>query len=486
MDLSLVLSLPEEVSVCSDGESDLTFSGPAARFTLRQPLPATRCALQHLAHPGASAGQLVSCVQESCAPGGAAHFFHYLRCLAARGLLVVSANAGDQRLASLVPAASKFQLPRQAVSDRPYILSRFAYLHREEGYLVIESPLSAAFLILHDHRAAALTCAFTASGTLADVGRRIGDLSTQEVASLVALLVNASVLAEVDDSGTSAEDHRPSLQLWEFHDLLFHSRSRVGRHNRPLGNTYPAGGKVEPPPALKSIAALETCDLYRPDLDRLQEHDPPLARVMERRRSIREYAPEPITAQQLGEFLYRVARVTETREDELVTPYGPVRMEVSLRPYPTAGALSELEVYVVVQDCNGLKPGLYHYDPLDHRLAAVTRWTDDTQQLMYGAGYAMGVTAEHLQVLLVLTARFQRLSWKYSSLAYSLILKDVGVVFQNMYLAATAMELAPCALGAGDSDVFARAVGSDYYAETSVGEFLLGSKPRSHPQKKSP
>lgn len=105
---------------------------------------------------------------------------------------------------------------------------------------------------------------------------------------------------------------------------------------------------------------------------------------------------------------------------------------------------------------------------------------------MFDAGPAMGVPAESLQVLLVLTARFQRLSWKYSSLAYSLILKDVGGVFQSMYLAATAMELAPCALGCGDSDLFAKAVGSDYYAETSVGEFLLGGKPRGHPQQKSP
>ncbi len=32
--------------------------------------------------------------------------------------------------------------------------------------------------------------------------------------------------------------------------------------------------------------------------------------------------------------------------------------------------------------------------------------------------------------------------------------------------------------GAGDADLFARAAGTDYYAETSVGEFLLGS-PRS-------
>jgi hypothetical protein len=39
------------------------------------------------------------------------------------------------------------------------------------------------------------------------------------------------------------------------------------------------------------------------------------------------------------------------------------------------------------------------------------------------------------------------------------------------------MKLAPCAIGCGDSDLFARAAGTQYVEETSVGEFLLGSRP---------
>ncbi len=38
------------------------------------------------------------------------------------------------------------------------------------------------------------------------------------------------------------------------------------------------------------------------------------------------------------------------------------------------------------------------------------------------------------------------------------------------------MDLTPCALGGEDSDLFARAAGLGYYTETSVKEFLLGSK----------
>ena len=76
-------------------------------------------------------------------------------------------------------------------------------------------------------------------------------------------------------------------------------------------------------------------------------------------------------------------------------------------------------------------------------------------------------------LLITLTARFQRVAWKYQSLAYALILKNVGVVYQQMYLVATALGLAPCALGTGDTQVFARASGLAYAKESSVGEFAL-------------
>ncbi len=47
-----------------------------------------------------------------------------------------------------------------------------------------------------------------------------------------------------------------------------------------------------------------------------------------------------------------------------------------------------------------------------------------------------------------------------------------------MYLVATAMGLAPCAIGGGDADLFARAAGTDYYAETSVGSSLGLPRPQ--------
>jgi SagB-type dehydrogenase family enzyme len=64
-------------------------------------------------------------------------------------------------------------------------------------------------------------------------------------------------------------------------------------------------------------------------------------------------------------------------------------------------------------------------------------------------------------------------------MAYALVLKNLGALYTTMYLVATAMGLAPCALGGGDSELFSQAIGLDPYAEPAVGEFLLGGKARS-------
>jgi SagB-type dehydrogenase family enzyme len=84
---------------------------------------------------------------------------------------------------------------------------------------------------------------------------------------------------------------------------------------------------------------------------------------------------------------------------------------------------------------------------------------------------------DSIQALLLITARMHRIAWKYASLAYALVLKHVGVLYQSLYLAATAMGLAPCAIGGGDSDLFAAVSGIDYYEEPLVGEFALGRAP---------
>jgi len=150
----------------------------------------------------------------------------------------------------------------------------------------------------------------------------------------------------------------------------------------------------------------------------------------------------------LGEFLHWAARVR---------PAGALDdPDVSRRPSPSGGARHAIEVYPVVTEVDGLDAGLYHYDPYGHCLQPVPAPVDVVRQLVTRAAEAAG-GAPPPQVLLVLAARFGRTMWKYQGMAYALILKDAGALMQTMYLVATAMGLAPCALGSGDVELFASA-----------------------------
>jgi hypothetical protein len=62
----------------------------------------------------------------------------------------------------------------------------------------------------------------------------------------------------------------------------------------------------------------------------------------------------------------------------------------------------------------------------------------------------------------------------YGDLSYSLILKEVGAVFQMAMMAAAAMGLGACPLGCGNSLLFARLARTSPAGEVSVGELMLG------------
>jgi SagB-type dehydrogenase family enzyme len=125
-------------------------------------------------------------------------------------------------------------------------------------------------------------------------------------------------------------------------------------------------------------------------------------------------------------------------------------------------------------------PGIYCYDPVGHRLVLVNEAVADREALLSVAARATGIQpgpgAGGPDVLVTMTARFQRVSWKYGAIAYATTLRHTGVVYQTMYLVATAMGLAACGLGNGDADLSAKVFGLDYLVESSVGEFLLGSR----------
>lgn len=360
--------------------------------------------------------------------------------------------------------------------QRRWRLSRFASLRAENGELLLETPLSDVQSVVHDSRLGSVLSALASAREVAALAS-LSRLSPASIAAALALLHAAAVVGPVDAAGRLPEDDDPVLRQWQPHDLAFHARGRLGRHDHAFGGTFRFLGEIEPLPAVAVHSdAAEGIDGSVAPLIALPPAREPLCMslddAMRRRRSLRRHGEAPMTLEQLGAFLYRVARVKAVIDPE---PERRRFYQVSLRPYPSGGATYDLEIYLTVERCDGLAPGLYHYDPLAHGLRLCRDANAATEALLDGARAASRM-ATRPHILLTLTSRFQRLSWKYETIAYTATLKNVGVLYQTLYLVASAMGLAPCALGGGNSDLFAAAAGTAYYEESSVGEFMLGSR----------
>ncbi|MEV6399860.1 SagB family peptide dehydrogenase [Streptomyces sp. NPDC051907] len=343
--------------------------------------------------------------------------------------------------------------------DRPALraggrLSPFTYSRWLSGSTVLRSPLSAYEVRATGPALPRLLASFT--------GLRP---PSAETSALLDLLHRARMTDEHEEDETV-------LEQWEFHDLLFHCHTRDGRHERPSGGTFRFAGNLDEPsippvPALHQSYFGDVIPLCAPE-GSTSTDDMGLFQALQQRRSVRQH-DAPITLESLGVFLHHCASSHFTDDIDVV--------QVSRRPYPGGGGLHELELYILVNSCPGLEPGLYHYRVGEHVLCRVADSGADTEALMDDAAFSMAHPRP--QVLIVVTSRFQRIAWKYETIAYALTLKHVGCLLQTMYLVATAMSLAPCAIGGGNSELFSRVIGSSPLVESSVGEFALGGSART-------
>ena len=195
---------------------------------------------------------------------------------------------------------------------------------------------------------------------------------------------------------------------------------------------------------------------------------------MRERHSTRDFDDQrPITLTELARFLDSTARVQSELKTTLDHGGSGPELTYTMRPYPSGGASYELELYLAVDTCEGLSRGFYHYDAGAHALVPIETRGNQLDALLKSAEFAMGVSAAP-QILITIAARFGRVSWKYSSIAYALILKDVGVLMQTLYIMATDMGLGGCAIGTTNIELFAKMTGLDFHVEGPVGQFALG------------
>lgn len=392
-------------------------------------------------------------------------------------LLVHSVELDSSTVAELVPMATGARLggllgarPRSD-ADR-VALSRFAYLHQVDGVMTLESPLSLYRARLSDPRLVALVGTAATEHTVGQLVATVDRGRARAARAVLDLLIAAGLLeprepAAATDPKTQARLNR--LRQWGFHDLLFHTRSRPGRHDEDCGATFHFLGDLEHEPPVRELPSGPRLRLPVPDLDRVLAVDPQLTIAIEGRRSVRRPGDRPLDAGQLGELLYRCARVRGVHGPDPARqqPYRTVD-----KPYPGCGGAGELDFWLTVSRCAGIAPGNYYYDPAGHQLVLANSDQSDVEAMLGVASAAAGDVPPP-DVLVTMTARFQRLGWQYSGIPYATTLKHVGVAYQTLYLVCTAMGLAPCGLALGDTELSSRCLRLDWERESSVGEFMI-------------
>jgi SagB-type dehydrogenase family enzyme len=360
------------------------------------------------------------------------------------------------------------------------VLSRFAYLRRRGSELVLESPRSPALFRFSDPKTAAAVLGLSTPQTLRALQREKDFVGIE----LLGLLVECDILfrVEANSEGLRAHEGDENLVVWDFHDLLFHTRSTEGRQANALGGRYPFAGTIAPPPAVRAPWAGDLIDL-RGFSTQDGEPSSALAELLNARRSIRDFDDaRPITLAELARFLGCAARVRSKWTSPLDFGEGDMGPDIDYtsRPYPAAGSAYELELYLTINQCDGLARGFYHYDADRHALVPIAARTQELEALLTAAQYGMDAPGLP-QILFTIAARFNRISWKYSAIAYSLILKDVGVLLQTLYLTATDLGLGGCAIGTSNIDLFARMTGLPFHVEGPVGQFALGREFTENP-----
>jgi len=188
---------------------------------------------------------------------------------------------------------------------------------------------------------------------------------------------------------------------------------------------------------------------------------PGIWEVLRKRRSTRDYRQDPLNLKELANLLWATQGVTV----KAPAPW--------FRTAPSAGALHPIDTYLIVNQTRGLASGIYRLKVEDFTLEL--KKTGDFSARIAEAALDQDI-ARNAAVVFVWVAVIQRSRQKYRQRAYRYIYLDSGHLAQNLYLAATAMDLGCCAIAAFFDEEVNQIVGVDGTEETTVYLATIGKK----------
>ena len=193
------------------------------------------------------------------------------------------------------------------------------------------------------------------------------------------------------------------------------------------------------------------------------------ADLLDVRRSERVYDKNAaMTQNQLAFLLWSTQGIQEIKGKNYAT----------LRPAPSGGARHPFETYFIARYVEGLKPGIYHYLPLEHigeKRAAIEFAGEFPDHNKRVADMLVGQKwASNASVIVFFSCVAYRAEWRYCNFAHRVVLIDLGHVGQNLMLSSAAMGLGSCCMAAYDQKLCDDALGLDGYEEYTVYACSVG------------
>ena len=162
-----------------------------------------------------------------------------------------------------------------------------------------------------------------------------------------------------------------------------------------------------------------------------------LEEAIAKRRSIRDYTPEPLSLEEVSQLLWAAQGITEAASGK--------------RAAPSAGMTYPLEVYLTVGErgVKDLPVGVYKYIPQNH---SITKMLDeDVRYPLQKAALGQAWVSE-APVTIVIAAIYERTIVRYSDRGIRYVHIEVGHVAENVFLQAVALNLGTVSIGAFNDD----------------------------------
>lgn len=171
------------------------------------------------------------------------------------------------------------------------------------------------------------------------------------------------------------------------------------------------------------------------------EGDVSLERAIKNRRTIRSFNYERLTLEEFSQLLWAGQGITEDRGYK--------------RAAPSGGALYPVDIYAVVRrnGIEGIKSGIYHYEPRGHAVFMITEG-DLINEVARAALSQMWMAMAPLN--LVVTAEYGRICRKYGERGVRYAMIEAGHIGQNIFLQAEALNLRAGIVGAFDDKTVIR------------------------------